>query len=101
VARAAEAMRDLGEAVRQATDEQQTESTLITTAIERVRSKVGEILLATREQTNEGETFDAALQVFEGAARAASRRVEEREGVVSSLAERSRDLELEINRFRV
>jgi methyl-accepting chemotaxis protein len=101
IARAAESMRELGLAVRTATGEQALESEQIAAAMVGVKQKVDLILAATREQTADSAGIDSALAVFRESAGAAGRRAAELEGIVADLAERSGELEREIDRFRL
>jgi len=101
IARAAESMRELGLAVHNASGEQAHESELIACAVIGVKHKIDEILAASREQAAESAGIAEVLALFREAAGVAGERAAELEAVVSDLSGHSRELELEIDRFRV
>ena len=96
-----ERMRQLGQDVKQATQEQKKESRLITGAVQVVSTRVNQILEATTEQRKQGDQILQALEIFRQGAIQGTARAEDMKATVRLLSERSQTLEEEIGRFRV
>jgi methyl-accepting chemotaxis protein len=100
IASAVEKIRSLGQRVRTSTDEQRKGSRLITNAVTGVASMISQIAGATQAQTKSSETIQHALKVFRDVSDETTRRAEAIDAMVSTLAERSAQLEREIGRFK-
>ena len=99
--RGVERMRQLGQDVKQATQEQKKESRLITEAVEVVASRVNQILEATTDQRKRGDQILQALEIFREGAIQGTARAESMKATVGLLSERSQTLDEEIGRFRL
>jgi methyl-accepting chemotaxis protein len=100
IAGAVERIRSLGASVRRSTEEQRRGSRLITNAVTNVAGRIAQIAEATQAQTKSSESIEHALQVFRDVCDEATRRTEEIYAMVSTLSERSAQLEREIGRFK-
>ena len=100
IANAVERMRSLGRRVKSSTDEQRRGSRFITNAVTNVAAMINQIAEATKSQASNSETIQQALQVFRDVTGETNRRAEAINAVVSTLSERSRRLEGEIDRFK-
>jgi len=99
IAQATEKIRALGQQVKGSTEEQRSGSKLITRAMEKVMSMIEHILASTREQATQSEQIRRALESFREVTVENARRADELGETVTSLSQRSGQLEREINRF--
>jgi methyl-accepting chemotaxis protein len=99
IAQATEKIRALGQQVKGSTEEQRNGSKLITRAMEKVMSMIEHILASTREQATQSERIRRALESFREVTVENARRADELGETVTSLSQRSNQLEREINRF--
>ena len=99
IAQSTEQIGALGQQVKGSTEEQRNGSKLITGAMEKVMSMIEYILASTREQASQSEQIRMALESFREVTIENARRADELGETVSSLSNRSNQLEHEINRF--
>jgi methyl-accepting chemotaxis protein len=99
IAQSTEKIGALGQQVKGSTEEQRKGSKLITGAMEKVMSMIEHILASTREQAAQSEQIRMALEGFREVTVENARRADELGETVSSLSDRSNQLEREINRF--
>jgi methyl-accepting chemotaxis protein len=99
IAQATEKIGALGQQVKGSTEEQRNGSKLITGAMEKVMSMIEHILASTREQASQSEQIRIALESFREVTVENARRADDLGKTVSSLSDRSNQLEDEINRF--
>ena len=99
IAQSTEKIGALGQQVKGSTEEQRNGSKLITGAMEKVMSMIEHILASTREQAAQSEQIRMALEGFREVTVENARRADELGETVSSLSDRSNQLEREINRF--
>ena len=99
IAQSTEKIGSLGQQVKGSTEEQRNGSKLITGAMEKVMSMIEHILASTREQAAQSEQIRMALEGFREVTVENARRADELGDTVSSLSDRSNQLEREINRF--
>jgi methyl-accepting chemotaxis protein len=100
IAAAVENIRSLGTAVRQSTEEQRRGSGLITRAANSMTEMVSGIAESTNAQKASGEIIQHALKVFTSVTEETNRGVEEINTSVSTLSERAKRLQAEIDRFK-
>jgi methyl-accepting chemotaxis protein len=99
IAQSTEEIGSLGQQVKGSTEEQRHGSKLITQAMEKVMGMIEHILASTREQAAQSEQIRRALESFREVTVENARRADDLGETVSSLSDRSGQLEREINRF--
>jgi methyl-accepting chemotaxis protein len=100
IAAAVENIRSLGTAVRQSTEEQRRGSGLISRAANSMTEMVSGIAESTNAQKASSEIIQHALKVFTSVTEETNRGVEEINTSVSTLSERAKRLQAEIDRFK-
>jgi methyl-accepting chemotaxis protein len=100
IAAAVENIRSLGTSVRHSTEEQRRGSGLITRAANSITEMVSGIAESTTRQQTSSEIIQHALKVFTSVTDETNRGVEEINTSVSTLSERAKRLQAEIDRFK-
>ena len=93
-------IRALGEVVHSATQEQRNGSRMISEAMMNVTDMINEIASATKSQTSSSVTIHEVLEVFRDTAAESILRADAMSEMVSTLSQRSQELEREMGRFK-
>ncbi len=99
IAEAVQKIRALSEDVKRSGQEQRQGSKLITNSVMLMSDRVGQIAEATKAQTASSEAIHETLKGFSEFTDETDRRAEALREIVSTLSDRSRQLEREIGRF--
>jgi len=99
IAEAVQKMRTLGEGVKRSSEEQRQGSKLITNSVMLMSDRVTQIAEATKAQTASSQAIHQTLKGFSEFTEETDRRAEALREIVSTLSDRSRQLEREIGRF--
>ena len=94
-------MLHLGLEVKNATQEQRRESSLITRSVEVVAVRIKEILVETQDQSKRADQIQEALQIFREVTVQTTRRAAIASETVADLSAHAQGLEEEIGRFRL